>query len=349
MLTRAYLANRATRFLLIGWLLISCAVRGFAVEEDNVKVDGATEAIIHGALQYLATQQGVDGSWTLGTGNAKPESVAMTGYALLAFLSAGNLPDEGEYGRNVDSGMQFLLSQVQPDGLFRNVDQGKYMYSHGIATIALSELYGQARAPILRGRLEQLVGVIVGGQSPLGGWRYKPEAKDADISITVLQLAALRAAKTAGLEVPQDTIDRAVGYVRKCYNETEGGFGYQPGGKAGFARTAAAIYSLQVSGDYDNPLVMKGSDYLFANVDRDSGYWSYGCYYAGPAQYMIGGDVWQRWYEKMRNTLVSTVTRDGDACYWAPKRSQPMSANYDTAVAITILAMPYHYIPLYQR
>jgi len=343
------LRGRTLGILAVYFLCAFATARVFAAEWDTVTVDGETETVIHGALQYLANQQEIEGSWTLGKANPNPEPVAMTGYALLAFLSTGNLPDEGEFGRNVNSGMQYLLNQIQPDGLFRGVERGKYMYSHGIATLALSELYGEKQSPTLKKRIEQLVGVIVGGQSPLGGWRYQPDAKDADISVTVLQLAALRAAKTAGIEVPQETIDRATNYVHKCYNDGENGFAYQPGGKAGFARTAAAIYSLQVCGGYDDPLVAKGSDYLFANVNRGDVYWPYGCYYAAPAQYMIGGDVWQRWYKQMRDTLMSSVVRGGDTCCWYRKSSQPVSTNYDTAVFVTILAMPYHYIPLYQR
>ena len=317
-------------------------------EQDTVTVDSETEGLIHGALEYLAKQQGINGSWAQDPGSTK-EPVAMTGYALMAFLSTGNLPDEGEYGRNVTSGMQYLLNQIQPDGLFRDVDQGKYMYNHGIATVALSELYGETGSPVLRQRLVQLVSVIVNAQSPLGGWRYTPAAKDADISVTVLQVAALRAAKNAGLAVPQDTIDRAIAFIGKCYNEKAGGFAYQPNGSAGFARTAAAIYSLQVCGKYDDPQVMKGSDYLFAHGDDGQEWWPYGCYYAAPAQYMIGGDVWRRWYGQMKTRLLSTVIRQGDMTYWDEKRSQRLGPIYDTSVFITILAMPYHYIPLYQR
>ena len=267
----------------------------------------------------------------------------------MAFLSTGNLPGEGEYGRSVTAGEQYLLGQIQPDGLFRGVDQGKYMYNHGIATVALSELYGETRSPALRQGLEQLVGVIVHGQSPVGGWRYRPDSKDADISVTVLQVAALRAAKNAGLAAPQETIDRAMAYIGKCYNEKGGGFAYQFGGAPGFARTAAAIYSLQVCGEYDDPKIMKGSDYLFAHGTDKEEWWPYGCYYAAPAQYMIGGDVWRRWYEMMNTRLLSTVIRDGGMNYWDEKRSQRMGPVYDTAVFVTVLAMPYHYIPLYQR
>jgi hypothetical protein len=322
--------------------------RAAAAEQDTVTVDADTEGVIHGALNYLAKQQGINGAWTQSPGSgAYP--VAMTGYALMAFLSTGNLPDEGEYGRNVTSGMQFLLNQIQPDGLFRDVDQGKYMYSHGIATVALCEIYGETRSRLLRQRLEQIVSVIVNGQSPLGGWRYKPGAKDSDISITVLQVAALRAAKNAGLTVPQETIDKAIGFIGACYDAGTGGFGYQPKGPAGFARTAAAMYSLQVCGRYDDPQITTASDYLFAHGGEGEEWWPYGCYYATPAEYMIGGDAWRRWYGQMKTTLLSTVTRDGDTSYWDEKRSQKLGPTYETAVFITVLAMPYHYIPLYQR
>jgi len=324
------------------------APRGNAAEQDAVTVDADTEAVIHGALNYLAGQQGSNGAWTQRPGSAQ-YPVAMTGYALMAFLSTGNLPDEGEYGRNVTAGMEYLLNDIGPDGIFRDANQGKYMYNHGIATVALCELYGETGSPVLRQRIEQLVGVIVNGQSAMGGWRYKPGAKDADISVTVLQVAALRAAKNAGLAVPQGTIDRAVAFIGQCYKQDSGGFAYKPGGAPGFARTAAAIYSLQVCGRYNDPEVGKGSDYLFANDDENAEWWAYGCYYAAPAEYMIGGDNWGRWYGLMKTVLLGSVVRSGELCYWDEKRSQKLGPNYETAVFVTVLAMPYHYLPLYQR
>jgi len=318
-----------------------------ADEKDTVTVDAETESVIHGALTWLAKSQAFDGSWSEERGRA-PESIAMTGYALMAFMSTGNLPDQGEYGHNVTLGMQYLLNQIQPDGLFRDANQGKYMYNHGIATVALSELYGETRSPLLRQRLGQLIGVILSAQSPQGGWRYTPTPREADISVTVLQVAALRAAKNAGLAVPQDTIDRAIEYVGRCYNQRAGGFAYQPNGQAGFSRTAAAIYSLQVCGKYDDPLVAKGSDYLFANDVEKQEFWPYGCYYAAPAEYMIGGDTWKRWYAEMKTKLLSTVVREGETAYWK-RFAWQLGPVYETAVFTTVLAMPYHYIPLYQR
>ena len=92
----------------------------------------------------------------------------------------------------------------------------------------------------MKNKLEKMIKVIISSQNPQGGWRYQPIARDADISVTVLAVVALRAAKNGGLSVPQKTINDAVNYVRKCFNERDGGFGYQPSQGSGFARTAAA-------------------------------------------------------------------------------------------------------------
>src|SRR4051812_23182358 len=62
------------------------------VQHDAVVVDAKTEAIIKGGLKYLAAKQSPNGSWT-SPGGAHP--VAVTGYALMAFLAAGQLPDQG--------------------------------------------------------------------------------------------------------------------------------------------------------------------------------------------------------------------------------------------------------------
>lgn len=316
--------------------------------QDAVTVDPETEGVIHGALAYLAAQQNPDGSWTQ-TAHSAAYPVAMTGYAMMAFLSAGNLPNEGEFSRNVNSGMQYLIDQIEPNGIFRDAEQGRYMYSHGIATVALCELYGQTMSPLLRERLSQIVKVIIDAQSPMGGWRYTPQSKDADISVTVIQIAALRAAKNAGLDVPQDVIDRAVAFIDQCYNPDAGAFSYQPKGEVGFARTAAAIYSLQLCGKYDDPGVAQGSNYLFANNTETQQWWPYGCYYATPAQYMIGGDTWARWYADMKEKLLASVTRQGSMDYWDETRSRMLGPIYETSVFVTILAMPWHYAPLYQR
>ena len=315
---------------------------------DNVKVTPATEKIIQGALKYMASQQKADGSW----GSSREEArhpVALTGYVLIAFQAAGNLPGEGPYGKHVTKGMNYLLNQIGPGGIYGKYASGQYMYGHGVATIALGELYGQTKSPIIRAKLEKTIKLIIASQNSQGGWRYRPVVRDADISVTVLQVVALRAAKNAGIDVPQRTIDNAVKYVRACHHASSGGFSYQPGSSPGYARTAAAIYSLQVCGHYDDPLVAKGSKYLFANHRASQEWYVYGNFYAAPAQYMIGGKTWEQWYRVLGNSILKSARRTGDTVHWESQGRGGVGAIYTTSVFTTILSMPYHYLPLYQR
>jgi len=323
---------------------------------DTIVVEPKTEEIIKGALKYMAAQQAPNGAWS---GNGGEHPVAMTGYALMAFMACGNLPTGGEYARAVSNGVGFLLANVREDGFINSMgpsggNKQSNMYDHGIATIALGEVYGQTQDALLKAKLGQAVKLILASQSSAGGWRYNPRPESADISVTVLQLVALRCAKNAGFDVPQSTIDHAVEFVRTCYDEGSGGFTYEPHNHApGFARTAAAIYSLQVCGIYNDPKIATGSRYLLQNKNNDE-FYTYGHFYAAPAQYMIGGDTWKQWYAQMNEKFckdVKSFDKDPTLKYWTgvDGNAQGVGAIYPTAIYTTVLAIPYHYIPLYQR
>jgi len=314
---------------------------------DTVVVDDETEKVLDGAIKYLVSKQTVNGSWTGPEGHYP---IGLTGYAVVAFMATGNQPGEGQYGRNFSHAVEYLLGCVHDNGFIGGPYPDTSMYEHGIATIALAEVYGQSRNPALRSKLEKAVKLIVDCQNERGGWRYHPVQKDDDLSATVIQLVALRAGKNCGIDVPQSTIDRAIAYVKTCRDPATGGFTYQPGGKEGpgFARTAAAIYSLQVCGDYNDPMIAPASNYLFTHLTDKTEWFTYGCNYAAPAEYMIGGNNWKSWYQLMRTELLGKVIREGPLTYWEPVDKQ-VNSIYATSVYTTILAMPYHYIPLYQR
>lgn len=323
-------------------------------EKDPVRVDDKTEAVIKNALRWLAAKQQPNGAWG-SSSEEKQHPAAIAGYTLMAFLAAGQLPGEGEYGKTVSLGIQYMLDSMDGQGYYGNRNDGQYMYGHGVATIALAELYGASKIATMRPKLERAIRLILASQNKEGGWRYRPISHDADISVTVLQVVALRSAKNAGVDVPQKTIDDAVQYVKRCFVPSSGGFAYQPGQSPGFARTAAAIYSLQVCGLYDDPMVKKGSEYLMKEYkDGHMEWFTYGNFYAAPAQYMQGGETWKKWYEKLHHTLMTRVSTEGDKAYWSPEKinldgGRAVGPIYCTAVYTMILAMPYHYIPLYQR
>ncbi|HEX4123382.1 MAG TPA: prenyltransferase/squalene oxidase repeat-containing protein [Tepidisphaeraceae bacterium] len=314
---------------------------------DTVVVDPATQQILDGALRYLAAKQSANGSWS-GPGGQWP--IALTGYGLIAFMANGQLPGTGPYGDKLSRAVNFLSNCVHADGFIGGPYTTTSMYEHGVATIALAELYGQTHDENLRPKVAKAIQLIESCQNDQGGWRYRPVKADADISVTVLQVVALRSAKNSGFDVPQSVIDRAVKYVKSCYDAPSGGFTYQPNNHTpGFARTAAAIYSLQVCGLYDDPLVKKGSDYLFKNLENDQEWFTYGNFYAAPAQYMIGGDTWKKWYTTLHGMLLRNVRREGQLTYFDPIGGNGINSVYATEIYSTVLAMPYHYIPLYQR
>ncbi len=315
---------------------------------ELVKVDPAIEAVLRSSQRWLVSRQLPSGAWNE-QGNR--QQAAFTGYAMMALMACGNTPGEGEFGKAVARGAQFLTDCIRPDGFIAASTGEANMYGHGIASIALAELYGQTRDPALRGKLERVIHLTLACQNGAGGWRYSPHPGDADISVTVLQVVALRAARNSGIDVPQSAVDKAIAYVKSCQHPATGGFTYQTNsGNPGFARTAAAIYSLQVCGLYDDPLVAKGEKFLFDRQLKDMEWFTYGNFYAAPALYMIGGDSWKKWYGQISGSLMQRVHRQGELAWWDPLEGGPgQGPLYATSVYTAILAMPYHYIPLYQR
>ena len=91
---------------------------------------------------------------------------------------------------------------------------------------------------------------------------------------------------------------------------------------------------------------------MFAQAKKRPDWFTYGHFYAAPAQYMIGGETWGKWYAMIKGQLLSAVTPKGDQYYWEQGKlgdNRSVGPVYATAVYTMILAMPYHYVPLYQR
>ena len=187
-------------------------------------INPAAQKAIDQGLQWLASRQNDDGSFGLGTqrGNA-----AICGLCGMAFMSGGSTPGRGPYGRHVERAVDYLLANAQPSGFIVEPTPTTHgpMYSHGFATLFLAECDGMSKRTELRDKLGLAVKLIVNSQNKEGGWRYYPKKDDADISVTVCQVMALRAAHNAGIHVPKETIEQAVEYVKNCQNR-DGGFVY---------------------------------------------------------------------------------------------------------------------------
>ena len=320
-----------------------------ASAQDRVRAAELTpkaEAAIEKGLKYLAKVQNADGSWD------QMNQPAITALSLMAFMVKGHFPDQEPYGETMAKGVDYLLKQVKRN----NGYMGKSMYEHGLATLALSEVWGESsRSEEIREGLKKAVAVIVKAQSPAGGWRYQPDGHSHDMSVTVMQIVALASAKEAGILVPDKTIERAVSYVKYCQNDG-GSFGYTgPGdgpGNSGFGRGGAGVTSLQMCGHRKSKEVARGLEYLRSLGDdpfeKDSGYpwFYYGHYYAALAMYQASEKDHQAWYPKIRDALVRLQSADGSWEGGIPSQAQN---GYCTPMAIVILGVPYRFLPIYQR
>ena len=86
------------------------------------------------------------------------------------------------------------------------------MYNHGFACLALAELYGTLNDERIGPALEKAVSLIISAanKNPQNAWRYYPDSNDFDTTVSGTQLVALFAARNAGIEVPKDTIEKAL-------------------------------------------------------------------------------------------------------------------------------------------
>src|SRR5262249_3925340 len=146
-------------------------------------------------------------------------NVAVTSVSALAMMAGGHLPGRGKYGEHVKKALQFVIAQgerggrgafgAHPPRFLHHSRHGSpqgLMYRHGFGTLSVGEACGMVPDSPLREQARQAltkaVEVIVKAQTREGGWRYNPIPNEADISVTVCQIMALRSAKNAGCFVP---------------------------------------------------------------------------------------------------------------------------------------------------
>jgi hypothetical protein len=310
------------------------------------------------ALDYLEKKQAREGAQA----GAWSSNQAMNAVAVLAFLSSGHVPGRGKYGDTIEDGVvkpgvltrarKYFLATANPTTGYVSSSS---MYEHGLSTLALAEMYGMDPDPNLEQTLRKAVDLIVKTQSPAGGWRYSPAPVDQDMSVTVMQVVALRAASNAEIPVPAETFQKAIKYVQSC-GGPNGGYGYGGPG-SGPQTSAAGALSLQLLGKGDDPNVPRTMALLqtIPVVWGTGGpqYFYYFHYYAIQAHYQYGGKEWNEWHPKVRELLLQHQNADGS---WdvPPGTAEANLVNadnkvYSTGLATLVLNIYKHFLPAYQR
>jgi hypothetical protein len=336
----------------------------------------AFEVGIDNALEYLVKSQAPDGSWPSGRGfRGMPgggQDPAVSALCVMAFLSAGHVPGEGKYGPVIEKGVRWVCDQQLQNGVLAGQNSGMtVMYSHGISTLMLAEVIGlmpdRREAAVLRKRLEAAVKLIryaqARGGPTKGGWRYSVEPRDADLSVTAWQVMALRAAKNVGCDVPAETIENAVKYVKDS-RDASGGFRYTRSGAVTLPCTAAGILSLELAGKefHGSDESLASADYILGQLHQAArrgdrhfvgqNHFFYGVYYTAQAMFQVGGARWKDYREYLHWLLLHSAAHpQHESGFWTGVSGDDHNAgvNYCTAMAVLSLTVEYRFLPIYQR
>lgn len=337
--------------LLASWPLAGAALGSRAARA--AQRDPNVEKAITRGLEWMTRTQSRLGHWTA---NTAQYPTAMTALAGIALLCEGSTTTQGKYAENIRRAVDYLVSRSRANGLIGDPmsRDNRYTYGHGFSVLFLSQVLGEEED---LDRRETLVDVLVRAveftgqaQTPAGGWGYvsgKEGNNQDEGSTTITQVQALRGCRNAGIPVPKEIIDRAIGYIQRCTLE-DGGVQYSSqGGGARPAITAAAVACLFNAGDYDSDYVPKLMNYCKQNLSNIAnegfGHWHYAHYYYAQVLYREAGETWREYRDKIYVKILNEQSPDGS---WTQGYIGPI---YTSAINLTILQLEDGALPIYQR
>jgi hypothetical protein len=337
--------------------ILAAAVAVFCAGPARAAVsDAEGNRAVQRGLEWLAAHQSRLGHWAA---NGDQYPTAMTAMAGMAMLCEGSTTLEGKYAPNVRKAVDYLVGRSRPNGLIGEpaARDNRYTYGHGFSMLFLSQVLGEEEDAERREQLVDVLSraVVFTGQAQTsnGGWGYV-SAKDGggfdEGSTTITQVQGLRGCRNAGIPVPKEIVEKAIGYIRKCTG-SDGGVRYSlsmGGGGGGRAPiTAAAVACLFNAGQYDDRYVPKLLKYCHQNLDNISnqgfGHWHYAHYYYAQVLYREGGKEWETYRDKVFSRIVAEAGGDGS---W---NQGYIGTVFTTAVNLTILQLPKGVLPIYQR
>lgn len=329
----------------------------------------ASEDAVQLALKWIIDHQLSDGGWnldhTIGPGKHRnsPDPgtknqarAGATALAILPLLGAGHTHKTGQYKRQVQAGLTFLMKRGKKSG--RGIsyhEPGGSMYSHGLVSIVFCEAFAMTKDSQLMPYAQGTVWFIEDAQDPVGGgWRYRPR-QAGDTSAVGWQLMALKSGKISGLDINPRTYKRAEKFLDNVSIHSGAYYGYTtpPSKPVADARTAVGLLCRMYMGwKKDAPGLRDGVELMMKKGPNTSkGPNMYYNYYATQVIKHMGGSDWNKWNPTMRDFLVKTQQKKGVmAGSWTPGNSHAADAGgrlYMTSLSCMTLEVYYRYLPLY--
>jgi hypothetical protein len=330
-----------------------------------------SEAAVAAGLKWLAQHQAPDGHWSLDgfrqhgrcncTGEAQTNNdIAGTAFGLLPFLAAGKThkrsADNETYYKVVEKGLKYLATKQNAQGYFGG---GPY-YAQGLATIAMCEAFGLTSDAALKPFAQRAINDIARAQNANGGWDYSPGTVRTDTSVSGWQLMALKSGQMAGLEVPKNALENSARWLDRVQLNSDGsGYGYDGPGDTPTMTGVGLLCREYLGWGPRNPGLIKGVKKLMKDSPPEP-YLNnmYYYYYATQVMHHFGGEAWQKWNPRMRDTLVARQDRGMDRAHphqkgsWSPAGDAHGGAGgrvMTTSLSLLTLEVYYRYLPLYRR
>ncbi len=352
--------------------------RNVLSDSEWQKVDLAVDR----ALAFLADQQQVDGSFP-SLDQAQP---SVTSLCVLAFMAHGHSPGRGAYGDRLNDAVKFIIECQKQNGLImlvgpdepeinRNLEHTVGVagsYDHAISALTLCELYGMNSGSKIPGLKEVISKALTASltmqrwpkklDADTGGWRYIKEygENDSDLSVTGWELMFMRSARNAGFNVPAETINDAVGYIRRTYKEKYRSFNYTTGrgdvrsrgmagagilalGHAGFHKSAEAKHAADAVLGYS--FEVYNDTQPFPNRDR----YHYSLFMCCQGMYQMGSPYWEQFFPRTVRAVLAHQQADGSWEAESFQRDRRYGNSYTTALVVLALAAPNQLLPIFQR
>ena len=351
------------RRLIVAPGLLACLLAGTAGGQSPAIRSGDpvprdVREIYDAGCRFLAREQDPSGSW-----KDTSEGPGVTGMAMMVLLASGEDPNHGAYAVNVRRALRSIIRSQDRDTGFYGGQGHSSMYQHGFAMLAMAEAYGAVDDRLLwkeeggEGKglsvgesLELSVKLAVASarKNPLGAWRYSPDATDQDTSVSGAILMGLLGARNAGIEVPDETIDRAIKYFASM-TSPDGSVGYSGPGGGSDATTSIGCLVMAIARRKDLPEFRRVADTLAQRSrgsGRDFGFPNYTRYYRAQALFQADVEAWKEWNNQLLRELKTQRRPDGGLGQLGGGDSGQYSG---TSLSLLALAVNFRFLPIYER
>ena len=342
------------------WLLAGVALGQPPVIRAGDPVPRDVREIYEAGCRYLAKVQEPSGNW-----NDSQQGPGVTGMAMMVLLASGEDPNHGAYRTHIRRALRSIIASQDAESGFYGGSGGSHssMYQHGFATLAVAEAYGVVDDRTLwiedggpgkglsTGQSLELavkLAVTSAKHNPLGAWRYSPDATDHDTSVSGAMLMGLLGARNAGIEVPDETIDKAITYYTTMTGP-DGQVGYAGPQGGSVATTSIGTLVMAIARRKDLPQFALASQCLVGGVHAggsESHYLNYTRYYKAQALFQADVDAWQQWNMKLIQDVKAQRRPD---CSLSTGAAGDGGQVAGTSLTLLALALNFRFLPIYER